>query len=117
VRILFVTIASIVAAWALYWASGAQARGEFKREVPFWWLRQALCVHHREGSWRDPHAPYYGGMQMDLQFARTYGGWMLRHHGTPDHWSPRAQLIVAHRGWLHRGWWPWPNTARACGLL
>ncbi len=27
--------------------------------------RQWLCIHHYEGSWTDPNAPYYGGLQMD----------------------------------------------------
>jgi hypothetical protein len=94
-----------------------RARGEFRREVPQWWLRSALCVHRFEGTWRDPNGPYYGGLQMDLSFQRTYGNWMLRHHGTADHWSPRAQLIVAWRGYRQRGWTPWPNTAARCGLL
>lgn len=98
-------------------AAAGKAKGEFKREVPHWWLRNALCVHHYEGSWRDPAAPYYGGLQMNWSFMRTYGGWMLKHYGTADHWSPRAQLIIAHRGWKRRGWYPWPNTARMCGLL
>jgi hypothetical protein len=41
-----------------------------------------MCVHRDEGSWRDPNGPFYGGLQMDLSFQRTYGNWMLRHHGT-----------------------------------
>jgi hypothetical protein len=94
-----------------------RAKGEFRCEVPHWWLPQALCVHHGEGSWRDPSPPYFGGMQLDLRFQRHYGGWMLRHYGTADHWSPRAQLIVAWRGYRQRGWAPWPNTAARCGLL
>jgi hypothetical protein len=49
---------------------------------------------------------YYGGMQMNPGFQRHYGGWMLRHFGTDDHWSPRAQLIVAYRGWKQRSWSP-----------
>lgn len=93
-----------------------RAKGEY-RTVPHWWVKQAMCVHRYEGSWRDPNGPYYGGMQMDLQFQRRHGGWMLKHHGTADHWSPRAQLIVAWRGYKQRGWHPWPNTARRCGLL
>src|SRR5438046_2404460 len=33
-----------------------------------------LCIHRFEGSWTDPSPPYYGGLQMDLQFQRRYGG-------------------------------------------
>lgn len=94
-----------------------KAKGEFRREVPRWWIPQALCVHHYEGSWRDPNGPYYGGMQMDMGFMRHHGGWMLKHYGTADHWSPRAQLIIAYRGWKVQSWRAWPNTARRCGLL
>jgi len=36
--------------------------------------RQWLCIHHYEGAWNDPNPPYYGGLQMDLGFQRTYGG-------------------------------------------
>jgi hypothetical protein len=54
---------------------------------------------------------------MDERFAHQYGGWILRHHGLPHLWEPATQLLVAYRGWLDRGWYPWPNTARACGLI
>lgn len=109
-------IAGILVGIVISAAGLGRARGEFKT-VPGWWVRQAMCVHSHEGSWRDPNGPYYGGLQFDMGFMRRYGGWMLQHYGTADHWSPRAQLIVAWRGYLKRGWHPWPNTARACGLL
>ena len=32
---------------------------------------------------------------MDLSFQQTYGGWLLRHKGTADHWSPLEQIWVA----------------------
>jgi hypothetical protein len=44
-----------------------------------------LCIHHFEGSWKDPDAPYYGGLQMDLSFQRTYGRELLRRKGTANH--------------------------------
>lgn len=97
-------------------AATGKARGEF-RQVPHWWVKQALCVHRYEGAWNDPNGPYYGGMQMNISFQRAYGGDILRRFGTADHWHPRTQLIVAHRGWKVRGWRPWLNTARRCGLL
>jgi hypothetical protein len=109
-------IAGILIGIVISAAGLGRARGEF-RTVPSWWVRQAMCVHHGEGSWRDPNAPYYGGMQMDMTFMRHHGGWMLRHYGTADHWPIRAQLIVAYRGWKSQGWGAWPNTARACGLI
>lgn len=79
-------------------------------------LRGWLCIHHYEGSWVDPGSPYWGGLQMDLSFQATYGGWLLRHKGTADHWSPLEQIWVAVRAARVRGFSPWPNTARYCGL-
>jgi hypothetical protein len=76
-----------------------------------------LCIHQYEGSWTDPGSPYWGGLQMDLSFQATYGGWLLRHKGTADHWSPLEQIWVAVRASHARGFSPWPNTARYCGLI
>ena len=79
-------------------------------------LQDFLCIHHYEGSWVDSGGPYWGGLQMDLSFQRTYGGWLLRHKGTADHWSPLEQIWVAERAARSRGFSPWPSTARDCGL-
>jgi hypothetical protein len=81
------------------------------------WKQDALCVHRYEGSWVDPGAPYYGGMQMDLPFQSEYGPWQLHHLGTADRWSVNGQLYASWKAWRVRGWAPWPNTARYCGLL
>jgi hypothetical protein len=55
---------------------------------------------------------------MDLSFQRTYGGELLRSKGTADNWSPVEQMWVAERAHRSgRGFTPWPNTARYCGLL
>jgi hypothetical protein len=79
-------------------------------------LRGWLCIHRYEGSWADAGAPYWGGLQMDLSFQETYGGWLLRHKGTADHWSALEQIWVAVRAARARGFSPWPNTAHYCGL-
>ncbi len=79
--------------------------------------RQWLCIHRYEGAWADPNPPYYGGLQMDLEFQATYGGDLLRRKGTANHWTPLEQMWVAERAYRTRGFWPWPNTARYCGLL
>jgi hypothetical protein len=77
-----------------------------------------LCIHRYEGAWNDPGAPYYGGLQMDFSFQRTYGRELLRRKGTADHWTPLEQMWVAERGHRSgRGYYPWPNTARYCGLI
>jgi hypothetical protein len=79
------------------------------------YFRAWLCIHHYEGSWADSSSPYWGGLQMDLSFQQTYGGWLLRHKGTADHWSPLEQIWVAVRAARSRGFSPWPSTARYCG--
>lgn len=76
-----------------------------------------LCIHHYEGSWTDGGAPYYGGLQMNLGFQHTYAPWLLRAKGTADHWTPLEQIWTAEKAAKSRGFWPWPNTARFCGLI
>jgi hypothetical protein len=79
---------------------------------------QWLCIHRYEGSWTDPNPPYYGGLQMDLTFQRRYGAHLLRRKGTANHWTPLEQMWVAERAHrAGRGFYPWPNTARYCGLI
>jgi len=80
-------------------------------------LREWLCIHHYEGSWTDAGAPYYGGLQMNLGFQQTYGGWLYARKGTADHWTPLEQIWTAEKALRSRGFWPWPNTARFCGLI
>jgi hypothetical protein len=84
-----------------------------------------LCIHQYEGSWTDPDAPYYGGLQMDWGFMSAYG-YMIVHGtkisfmrlwGTADHWPIWAQLQAGRNGYRARGWFPWPNTAHFCRLL
>jgi hypothetical protein len=76
-----------------------------------------MCIHRFEGSWTDSGAPFWGGLQMNYGFQATYGPWLLRTKGTADHWTPLEQIWVAEKAARSRGFWPWPNTARYCGLL
>jgi hypothetical protein len=81
-------------------------------------LRAWICIHRHEGSWRDPNPPYFGGLQMDLTFQRQYGQRLLRYKGTADHWTRFEQMWVAERAHRSgRGFYPWPLTARRCGLI
>lgn len=76
------------------------------------------CIHRYEGSWTDSGAPYYGGLQMDLTFQAHYGGYLLQTKGTANNWTPLEQMWVAARAARSgRGFYPWPNTARMCGLI
>ncbi len=43
---------------------------------------------------------------------------LLRRKGTADRWTPVEQMWVAERAHRSgRGFYPWPNTARYCGLI
>jgi hypothetical protein len=110
-------------------AARAAGRRAFRRRLrviihsPMWaghWLERAfLCIHAGEGAWSSATGNgYYGGLQMDVSFQRTYGGWALRTFGTADRWPASVQVATAIQAWASgRGFRPWPNTARACGLL
>lgn len=81
------------------------------------------CIHEHEGAWDAVNpAGYYGGLQMDTGFQRTYGSEHMAKWGTADHWPVWAQLQAAERayhgyhGFGGRGFSPWPNTRRMCGV-
>jgi Transglycosylase-like domain len=81
-------------------------------------LRDWVCIHsHEAPTWRIANPPYYGGLQMDIGFQRAYGGAYVRTEGTANRWTPAQQMLAAERAWKSRGFTPWPNTARMCGLL
>jgi len=103
--------------WVLSrWARRAEKARAAARRPPHYaaWM----CIHRYEGAWNDPNAPYYGGLQMDTSFQRAYGGHLLRTKGTADNWTPLEQMWAAEKAHASgRGFSPWPNTARYCGLL
>jgi len=79
-----------------------------------------MCIHNYEGSWTDHNSSgygYYGGLQMDYNFMKAYGGAFLRRWGTADHWPIWAQLQAGALGQSRQGWGAWPNSARLCGLI
>jgi hypothetical protein len=99
-------------AWRLQ-AERARYRAHHPPHLDEW-----ICIHRWEGSWTDPNSPYYGGLQMDLSFQRAYGPGLLRRKGTANHWAPYEQMWVAERAYrAGRGFYPWPLTARRCGLI
>jgi hypothetical protein len=87
--------------------------------VPAALARAFLCIHAYEGAWdADTGNGYYGGLQMDLTFQRRYGPGFARRWGTADNWPAWAQLQAAVRAYRSgRGFWPWPSSARMCGLV
>jgi hypothetical protein len=102
------------------------ARVPLSRRIPRW--SQWQCIAHYESTkiWSmsptsEPSSggAYWGGLQMDIGFQHTYGEDMIRRHhgGLADTWSEPEQITVANRAWQTRGYQPWPNTARSCGLL
>ena len=78
-----------------------------------------LCIHRFEGSWNaNTGNGYYGGLQFDRTFQSQYGPEFVDRFGTADNWPVWAQLQAAVRAYQSgRGFTPWPNTARVCGLL
>jgi hypothetical protein len=80
-------------------------------------VRAFECVHGGEGSWTaNTGNGYYGGLQMDRSFMAAYAPGLLRRKGTANHWTPAQQISVAIVAHAVRGFEPWPNTARRCGL-
>jgi hypothetical protein len=76
------------------------------------------CIQRYEAAWHDSGGPYYGGLQMDISFMRTYGARLLKMKGTADHWTATEQMWVAEKAHRSgRGFTPWPTTARMCGVL
>lgn len=106
--------------WQARSARAALIVARHAQTEPPHWLRHAfLCIHRYEAAWNaNTGNGYYGGLQMDVGFQARYGHDFLRRWGTADRWPVWAQLQTAFRAHRSgRGFWPWPNTARACGLL
>ncbi|HEX2061564.1 MAG TPA: transglycosylase family protein [Thermoanaerobaculia bacterium] len=108
---------AILASWKR--KAAARKRRAYKLARMSAWL----CIyrherHPRQGWGTRTGNGFYGGLQMDVGFQRRYGADLLRRKGTADKWSPIEQIWVAERAYRSgRGFWPWPNTARYCGLL
>jgi hypothetical protein len=85
--------------------------------------RAWLCLHryerHPGQGWRtNTGNGYYGGLQMDWTFMATYGRRLLRAKGPAHRWTPLEQMWVGERALrAGRGFYPWPRSASACGLI
>ncbi|MGZ4358835.1 MAG: transglycosylase family protein [Gaiellaceae bacterium] len=102
---------------AKHWRN--ESVGAFRRALRPPHAVQWLCIHRGEAAWNaNTGNGYYGGLQMNLLFQRTYGAFLLRAKGTANHWTPLEQMWVAERAHdSGRGFYPWPLTARNCGLI
>jgi hypothetical protein len=77
------------------------------------WTRLAQC--EASGNWHvNTGNGYYGGLQEDMTFWRSYGG--TAYASRPDLASPAAQVVVAQRGLAAQGWGAWPRCSRILGL-
>ena len=116
VRLRPVRHASLERARTIWWRRAVRVRRSFVAGPAH---RSAWqCIHRYEGSWEDSGGPYYGGLQMDIGFQEHYGGELLRAKGTAENWTPLEQMWVAEKAYRSgRGFYPWPNTARNCGLI
>ena len=110
----------------LRWVRGLWQRRAARAERQAWHpphRNQWLCIHRYERNpaqgWRTHTGNgYYGGLQMDIHFQRSYGPELLRRKGTANNWTAVEQMWVAERAYRSgRGFYPWPNTARYCGLI
>jgi len=90
------------------------AVSDIQRAVTLWRTR-ALVAHRR--AQHPPHLRGWLCLQMSLWFQQRYGWRLYRTKGTADHWSPLEQIWTAERAVHISGFWPWPNTARICGLI
>jgi hypothetical protein len=97
------------------WQRRAQTAHRVAQHPPH--LQDWMCIHRYEGAWNDVGGPYWGGLQMSLSFQETYGSRLFKTKGTADHWTPLEQMWTAEKALRSRGFWPWPNTARLCGLI
>jgi hypothetical protein len=94
--------------------------GAIKAHSPLNLIKAFHCIYRHEnggyGWTANTGNGYYGGLQMDLPFQRTWGAEFLRAFGTADHWPKEIQIAVAIRAYLQLGFQPWPTTSRLCGL-
>lgn len=73
------------------------------------WDAVAAC--ESSGNWHDNTANgYYGGLQMNMEFWRNYGG--LAYASRPDLATEAEQITVAERGLAAQGVGAWPVCGR-----
>jgi hypothetical protein len=120
-RVSRLTLPALERAAAWRWGRAA-ALARAARHPPH--LAAWLCIQRHETAapypgWQTNSGNgYYGGLQFDRSFERTYGAQLYRAKGTADHWTPLEQIWTAEYALARgRGFAAWPLSARACGLL
>jgi len=91
-------------------------------ESPRGWVWDSVNSRECNDTWDcNTGNGYYGGLQMDLGFQRTYNPTALRIWGTANNWPQNAQELAADRaydgyqGYGARGLTPWPSSYAALG--
>ena len=103
------------------WKEHAERRARQAQNLPR--KRAWLCIYRHERhprmGWRTLTATdFTAGSRWTCRSSATYGADLLRKKGTANRWTPLEQIWVAERAYrAGRGFYPWPNTARACGLI
>jgi hypothetical protein len=110
--------------WAARWRRQRKLTIAARRELTtrisrvVWLVDSFQCIHRGEGGWEaNTGNGYFGGLQMDRGFQSTYAPDLVAAKGTADNWTPSEQIATAMVAYTTRGFYPWPNTARACGLI
>ena len=89
----------------------------YKRQ-PHYEAFACIAEHESGGRWDiSTGNGYYGGLQMDRGFQRTYAPRLYARKGTADNWTKEEQIRAAGRAVRSRGFTPWSTTARTCGVL
>lgn len=103
----------------LYWRTHPAAFKQMRQEVaagkwyqsPRAWLWRKVNAKECTGRWTcNTGNGYYGGLQMDYSFQRTYNAAALRLWGTANNWPIAAQMKAADRAYRSRGLQPWPSS-------
>lgn len=82
---------------------------------PSWLVAAFECIHSHEGAWNaNTGNSYYGGLQFGWSEWQRFGG---RYAARADLATPAQQIAAGIAYYEVSGFSPWPNTARACGLL
>ena len=88
------------------------------QRIPHYAEWMCIAGHESSRTWDiSTGNGYYGGLQMDRGFQQAYAPGLYRTKGTADNWTAEEQMRAAERALATRGFTPWPNTARMCGLL